>query len=119
MGSKAKGMQLGSSKVAASVAATALAAQLQEEAEAEESNPWGTDDLLDINPDEDDWSQCPGPFLNSVGLTCSLLARHVQERSGRSASCGATVTEYVQVKRASKLRERKSWHVQRATTYPT
>lgn len=56
--SRAKGMQLGASKVPASVAAAALAAQLEEEAAAEESNPWGTDDLIDINADEDDWSQC-------------------------------------------------------------
>jgi SCY1-like protein 1 len=57
--SRAKGMQLGASKVPASVAAASLAAQLEEEAAAEEGvegNPWGTDDLIDINADEDDWS---------------------------------------------------------------
>lgn len=49
-------MQLGASKVPASVAAAALVAQLEEEAAAQEGNPWGTDDLIDINADEDDWS---------------------------------------------------------------
>jgi len=53
-------MQLGASKAPASVAAASLAAQLEEEAAAEEGvdgNPWGTDDLIDINADEDDWSE--------------------------------------------------------------
>jgi SCY1-like protein 1 len=56
-----KGMQLGASKTPGSVAAASLAAQLEEEAAAEEGidgNPWGTDDLIDINADEDDWSKC-------------------------------------------------------------
>jgi SCY1-like protein 1 len=58
---RSKGMQLGASKTPASVAAASLAAQLEEEAAAEEGidgNPWGTDDLIDINADEDDWSEC-------------------------------------------------------------
>ena len=49
-------MQLGASKVPA---AASLAVQWEEEAAAEEGiqdNPWGTDDLIDINADEDDWS---------------------------------------------------------------
>lgn len=57
--SRAKGMQLGASKVPAGLAAASLAAQLAEEAATEEGvqdNPWGTDDLIDINADEDDWS---------------------------------------------------------------
>jgi len=52
-------MQLGASKVPASAVAASLAAELEEEATAEEGiegNPWGTDDLIDINADEDDWS---------------------------------------------------------------
>ncbi|KAJ7647578.1 armadillo-type protein [Roridomyces roridus] len=55
---KGKGMQLGAHKVPASVAAAALVEQLAEEAAAAESdgNPWGNDDLIDINADEDDWS---------------------------------------------------------------
>lgn len=58
--SRAKGMQLGASKVPAGMAAASLAAQLEEEAAAEDGvqdNPWGTDDLIDINADEDDWSK--------------------------------------------------------------
>lgn len=27
------------------------------EAEANQSNPWGSDDLMDVNADEDDWSE--------------------------------------------------------------
>jgi SCY1-like protein 1 len=58
--SKTKGLQLGASKVPASVAAASLVVQLEEEAVAEEGvegNPWGTDDLIDINADEGDWSK--------------------------------------------------------------
>ncbi|KAF9070890.1 ARM repeat-containing protein [Rhodocollybia butyracea] len=60
---KTKGMQLGASKVPSSVAAALLADQLAEEAAAEEagiegSNPWGDDDLMDVNADSDDWSTC-------------------------------------------------------------
>lgn len=55
---KSKAMQLGAHKVPASVAAAALVEQLAEEAAAAESegNPWGNDDLIDVNADEDDWS---------------------------------------------------------------
>lgn len=59
LGSKTKGMQLGASKAPA---AASLAVQWEEEAAAEEGiqdNPWGTDDLIDINADEDDWSMSP------------------------------------------------------------
>jgi hypothetical protein len=51
-------MQLGAHKVPASVAAAALVEQLAEEAAAAEGdgNPWGNDDLIDVNADEDDWS---------------------------------------------------------------
>ena len=64
--SKTKGLQLGASKVPASVAAASLVVQLEEEAAAEEGvegNPWGTDDLIDINADEGDWSK--GLFVTS------------------------------------------------------
>lgn len=58
--SKSKAMQLGAHKVPASVAAAALVEQLAEEAAAAEGegNPWGNDDLIDVNADEDDWSAC-------------------------------------------------------------
>ncbi|KAJ7287403.1 armadillo-type protein [Mycena rebaudengoi] len=55
---KSKGMQLGAHKLPASVAAAALVEQLAEEAAAAETegNPWGDDDLMDVNADDDDWS---------------------------------------------------------------
>jgi SCY1-like protein 1 len=62
--SKAKGMQLGANKVPPNVASAILAAQLAAEAEEEEAienegadNPWGNDDLIDIDADQDDWSK--------------------------------------------------------------
>ncbi|KAJ8076987.1 Nuclear aminoacylation-dependent tRNA export pathway component [Marasmius tenuissimus] len=57
--SKAKGLQLGANKVPPSTVAASLGQQLAEEAAAEDgvdSNPWGNDDLMDVNADEDDWS---------------------------------------------------------------
>ena len=69
-GSKTKGMQLGGSKVPGSVAGASLAAQWEEEVAAEEGmqdNPWGTDDLIDINADEDDWSM----LSYAVHLECA------------------------------------------------
>jgi len=50
-------MQLGGSKVQQSVAALALAEELTEDAaHGKDINPWGTDDLIDIDADQDDWS---------------------------------------------------------------
>ncbi|KAG7090905.1 hypothetical protein E1B28_009982 [Marasmius oreades] len=57
--SKAKSLHLGANKKPSSVAAASLAQQLAEEAAAEDgvdSNPWGNDDLMDVNADQDDWS---------------------------------------------------------------
>lgn len=60
-------MQLGASKAPASTHMPAeWAEEAAAEAEAEEAlqgNPWGTDDLMDVNADQDDWSKC------SVGLS--------------------------------------------------
>ncbi|KAF9792518.1 ARM repeat-containing protein [Thelephora terrestris] len=50
--SKPKGMQLGS-HVSSTVS---HAAEWAAEAEVETSNPWGSDDLMDVNADQDDWS---------------------------------------------------------------
>ncbi|KAF7375945.1 Protein kinase domain-containing protein [Mycena sanguinolenta] len=70
--SKSRGMQLGAHKVPASVAAAALVEQLAEEAAAAEgeSNPWGNDDLIDVNADEDDWSafETAQPAQSSVDV---------------------------------------------------
>uniref|UniRef100_A0A0W0FWE6 Protein kinase domain-containing protein n=1 Tax=Moniliophthora roreri TaxID=221103 RepID=A0A0W0FWE6_MONRR len=57
--SKAKGLQLGANKAPSGIAVASLAQQLADEAAAEDgidSNPWGNDDLMDVNADEDDWS---------------------------------------------------------------
>jgi len=55
-----KGMQLGASKVPASASMGKVSADWAEEAAAEaeigQSNPWGSDDLMDVNADQDDWS---------------------------------------------------------------
>ncbi|KAJ7209598.1 ARM repeat-containing protein [Mycena pura] len=54
--SRTKAMHLGAHKVPASVAASALVEQLAQEVAAEtEGNPWGNDDLMDVNVDDDDW----------------------------------------------------------------
>ncbi|SJK97742.1 uncharacterized protein ARMOST_00995 [Armillaria ostoyae] len=57
--SQSKGLQLSATK-SSGAAAAALVKQLAEEAEAEDtnldSNPWGSDDLIDVNADDDDWS---------------------------------------------------------------
>jgi SCY1-like protein 1 len=53
-------MQLGANKIPASVASAALAVQLADEvaaAEGVEGNPWGSDDLMDVNADDGDWSK--------------------------------------------------------------
>jgi len=51
-GSKPKGMQLGGH-----VSSTlSHAAEWAAEAEVGTSNPWGNDDLMDVNADQDDWS---------------------------------------------------------------
>lgn len=51
-------MQLGANKVLPSIAASILAEQWAEEISesAGAENPWGNDDLIDVNADEDDWS---------------------------------------------------------------
>ncbi|KAG6866653.1 hypothetical protein C0991_000763 [Blastosporella zonata] len=56
--SRAKGMQLGANKVPLSTTATILAEQWADDTadSASTENPWGSDDLIDINADEEDWS---------------------------------------------------------------
>lgn len=49
-------MQLGGNKQSSASKTAALAAELVGEAEGEATNAWGTDDLMDVNADEDDWS---------------------------------------------------------------
>lgn len=52
-GSKPKGMQLGGH----TSSTLSPAAEWASEAEVETSNPWGNDDLMDVNADQDDWSE--------------------------------------------------------------
>ncbi|TCD64866.1 hypothetical protein EIP91_003532 [Steccherinum ochraceum] len=58
--SHARSMQLGANKVPAATSMHDMALEWAEEAaaeaEADHSNPWGTDDLMDVNADQDDWS---------------------------------------------------------------
>ncbi|KAH9945690.1 armadillo-type protein [Amylocystis lapponica] len=57
--SKTKGMQLGAHKMPGSLAQAAeWAEEAAAETDADESNgnPWGNDDLMDVNADQDDWS---------------------------------------------------------------
>lgn len=50
-------MQLGGSKVQQGVVALALAEEWTGDAvHGKDINPWGTDDLIDIDADQDDWS---------------------------------------------------------------
>lgn len=55
-------MQLGASKSPASARILdGWAEEAAAEAEAEEAsnaNSWGSDDLMDVNADQDDWSEC-------------------------------------------------------------
>lgn len=67
--SKGKGLQLGANKMS-SAASAALINRLADEAAAEnggddDSNPWGTEDLMDVNADEDDWSELFTALLNT------------------------------------------------------
>ena len=47
-------MQLGGGHVSSTLS---HAAEWAAEAEVETSNPWGNDDLMDVNADQDDWSK--------------------------------------------------------------
>ncbi|KZT04700.1 ARM repeat-containing protein [Laetiporus sulphureus 93-53] len=60
--SKTKAMHLGGHDTLASQSSSSAIPDWAQEAAAEaaisESNPWGNDDLIDINADQDDWSKC-------------------------------------------------------------
>ena len=59
--SKSKSMQLGATKLPASVSSSIPDWAEEAAAEVDASagaNPWGNDDLMDVNADEDDWSEC-------------------------------------------------------------
>ena len=55
---KGNALRLGANKVSSSIAIDSLVNKLTEEVAefaAIEGNPWGSDDLIDINADADDW----------------------------------------------------------------
>ena len=59
--SKGKGMQLGATKmpsIPGSIPDWAEEAAAEFET-SQSTNPWGNDDLMDVNADDDDWSACP------------------------------------------------------------
>ena len=59
--SKGKGMQLGATKmpsIPGSIPDWAEEAAAEFET-SQSTNPWGNDDLMDVNADDDDWSMCP------------------------------------------------------------
>jgi len=74
---------LGANKVPPSIAAVVLAERLAEEATAEEeSNPWGDDDLMDVNADEGDWSAYRQSFISSdADNQTQVLLRQRHRRS--------------------------------------
>ena len=71
--SKGKGMQLGATKVPSNIPGGIPDWAEEAAAEVDTSsgtNPWGNDDLMDVNADEDDWSE---PLL--------ILKRSIQQCS--------------------------------------
>lgn len=78
--SKPKGMQLGGH-----VSSTlSHAAEWATEAEVEAPNPWGNDDLMDVNADQDDWSEMVS-YLPANPQTLSSDPRRI-----RDCTCAGT-----------------------------
>jgi SCY1-like protein 1 len=79
--SKVKGMQLGASKLPVTHMPAEWAEEAAAEAEAEEAtqgNPWGNDDLMDVNADQDDWSK----FLSFIlRYSANVLFRCIRNRA--------------------------------------
>jgi SCY1-like protein 1 len=50
------------------------AAEWAAEAEVETSNPWGNDDLMDVNADQNDWSEVSSHACELTTLTSGLGA---------------------------------------------
>lgn len=56
--SRSKGMQLGATKVPSNISSIPdWAEEAAAEVETQGASPWGNDDLMDVNADEDDWSK--------------------------------------------------------------
>ncbi|KAJ2931247.1 hypothetical protein H1R20_g5851, partial [Candolleomyces eurysporus] len=72
--SKSKAMQLGM-KSPGGLPSHSLADDLAEEiAASETANPWGTDDLIDVNADEDDWSAFETAPVSTPALQSPTLS---------------------------------------------
>jgi SCY1-like protein 1 len=52
---KGNALRLGANKPSSSIAIDSLVNKLTEEFATTEGNPWGSDDLIDMNADADDW----------------------------------------------------------------
>lgn len=97
--SKAKGMQLGATKLsAASHMPAEWAEEAAAEAEAEESgqaNPWGNDDLMDVNADQDDWSKVP--MHDVVLLTDRPMQAHSRQHLFQNQRQRGSVSTYLRL----------------------
>jgi len=78
--SKSQAMQLGANKATGKLAFGVFPTELAEEMDEDKAwttpsssshlrseaghNPWGTDDLIDVNADDDDWSEFNAPSLS-------------------------------------------------------
>lgn len=78
--SKSQAMQLGANKATAKLAFGGFPTELADEIDEDKAwatslssshlrseagyNPWGTDDLIDVNADEDDWSEFNTPSMS-------------------------------------------------------
>ena len=76
--SKGKGLQLGP-KSSSALAALALPGELAEEiAATETANAWGTDDLIDIHNDDDDWSAFESAPVSPPPITPNDASLHAK-----------------------------------------
>ncbi|KAL1942784.1 hypothetical protein VTO73DRAFT_5024 [Trametes versicolor] len=70
--SRSKGMQLGATKVPSNISSIPdWAEEAAAAVETQGASPWGNDDLMDVNADEDDWSAfetAPIPSVQDSGL---------------------------------------------------
>ncbi|KAG6857787.1 hypothetical protein H0H87_004203 [Tephrocybe sp. NHM501043] len=114
--SRSKGLQLGGNKIPLSTTATILAEQWADDAatSAAAENPWGNDDLIDVNADEDDWSAfetAPAPAVH-IPMTAAGLglgtARPLSTNSdSQSPSLNPTTTPSSTQTTKSFLRDQK------------
>lgn len=89
--SKTKGMQLGATKTPiSSQISVDWAEEAAAEAEAEETggaNPWGTDDLMDVNADQDDWSASTSDIHRYTYIILTIEKVHLRAHPRQCRSC--------------------------------